>query len=129
MVDECSSFGNPDTLQFNPIITGYEIYSRPVCNDWAFSILYVTSSLKTYDEVIGEPGKKRLIIKLLGKEDLKKALQKIPAPKYVSIISESWLEKIWGPGKYNDLQLPPDSILNELEQTAVTAGLTWWVVK
>ena len=127
---DCISTGNPDTLTFPAnLLKGWEIYSWPGCQDWNFSLLYGTNALKNYDEVTGRQASNRFVIKVWGTNKLKTLLERMPAGASVSLIGQNWLSGTWGPGSFKDLQLPPSSIINELQQTATQANLSFQVVK
>lgn len=125
---DCVSTGNPDTLTFPATqLKGWEVYSWPACQDWNFSLLYGTNSLKNYDEVTGTQASSRFVIRVWGKAKLKAILSRMPAGETVSLIGEHWLSRTWGAGGFKDLQLPPASIINELQQTAAAARLNFQV--
>ena len=125
----CVNSGNPDTLTF-PVtqMKGWEIYSWPGCQDWNYSLLYGTNAVKNYDEVTGRQPSDRLVIKVWGKNKLKTILSRMPAGHTVSLVGENWLSNAWGQGAFKDLQLPPTSVINELQQTATQTGLTFQVL-
>jgi hypothetical protein len=101
---------------------GWELYSWPACNDWYYAVLTGTNSLKSYNEVTGQTGSAAFVIKVFGKEKLKAVLHKLPAGESVFWAGEGWLQITWG-GNYSNLQLPPASIVTELQQYATQAGL------
>ena len=125
---DCVSTGNPDILTF-PVnqAKGWEVYSWPGCQDWNFSLLPGTNALKNYDEVTGRRAGSRFVIRVWGKSKLKTILSRMPAGHTVSLIGENWLAGAWGAGSFKDLQLPPPSIVNELQQTALQANLIFQV--
>jgi hypothetical protein len=125
----CSNTANPDTLNLQGNqLKGWEVYSWPACGDWNFSLLYGTNALKNYNEVTGRQASSRFVIRVWGKNELKKVLQRIPAGETVGLVGEGWLQRAWGAGTYHDLKLPPASIMSELQQTAVQLNLDWQVL-
>lgn len=111
-----------DTLIAPHQTKGYELYSWPACNDWYYAIAVGTNSLKTYDEVTGKTTSSRFLIKIFGKENLKTVLHKLPAGEAVFWAGEGWLKTTWGTG-YNNLQLPPATIVNKLQQYSTQIGI------
>lgn len=127
---DCINTANPDTLTFPTIqVKGWEVYSWPACQDWNFSLLYGTNALKNYDEVTGKQASSRFVIRVWGKNKLKTIFSRMPAGETVSLIGESWLSRTWSAGGFKDLQLPPASIINELQQAATQANLNFQVAK
>ncbi len=126
---DCVSTAKPDTLNLsgNPV-KGWEIYSWPACGGWNFSLLYATNALKNYEEVTGQQTSGRFVIRVWGKSELKKVLQRVPAGDAVSLVGEGWLKQTWGAGSYGNLRLPPVAVINELQQTAVQGRLDWQVL-
>jgi hypothetical protein len=126
---DCVSTGKPDTLHLpGNQLKGWEVYSWPACGGWNFSLLYGTNALKNYEEVTGQQSSGRFVIRVWGKNDLKKVLLRIPAGEAVSLVGEGWLQQTWGAGTYGNLRLPPATIMNELQQTAAQASLDWQVL-
>lgn len=126
---DCASTAKPDTLNLpGNQLKGWEIYSWPACGDWNFSLLYGTNVLKSYEEVTGRQASGRFVIRVWGKNELKKVLQRIPGGEAVSLVGEGWLQQTWGAGAYGDLRLPPAAMINELHQMATQAGLDWQVL-
>lgn len=126
---ECVNTADPGTLNLPATrMKGWEIYSWPACGNWNFSLLYGTNALKSYNEVTGSQPGGRFVIRVWGKDELKKVLRRVPTGETVSLIGEGWLRQAWGAGTYNNLKLPPAAVINELQQAALQASLDWQVL-
>jgi hypothetical protein len=98
-----------DTVTFEPSMKGWELYSWPNGSEWNYSLLIGTNVTKTYEAVTGNR------YKVTGVDSLKLMLAKLPAGEEIFWISENWVERIWD-GDSHDLRLPPNAIIEEVEE-------------
>lgn len=98
-----------DTLVFEHSMKGWELYSWPNGADWNYAVLPGTNVLKDCESVKYQP------LVVTGEEDLKQLLSRMPAGEEIAWISEHWLEKIWTT-EYEDLMLPPENIVTEMDR-------------
>ena len=111
---------NFDTLSIKPSLKGWELYSWPNGVNWNFAILVGTNRLKDYETVTNQS----LLVGDL--ETLIAVLSKMPEGEEIAWMSEHWLEKIWT-SNYNDLMLPPDSLVQEVDRFCLEHGLVLMV--
>ena len=84
---------------------GYELYSWQDGSQWRFSILIGTNREKTLEEI------KSADVVLSSVDALISTLEEIPAGQYIT-----WSSK-------ETLSLPPDDIIQQVEQTCKDQGL------
>ena len=84
---------------------GYELYSWQDGSQWRFSILIGTNREKTLDEI------KSADVVLSSVDALISTLEEIPAGQYIT-----WSSK-------ETLSLPPDDIIQQVEETCKDQGL------
>ena len=89
--------------------SGWELYSWKIEHHWKYSILIGTSRIKTYEEVTSSK------MMVTGELKLKEILRLLPEGEQVTWIGKGWLERCWQ-GNYNNLELPPDMIIEEMRQ-------------
>lgn len=107
---------NLDNLTVTPSMKGWELYSWPDGNTWNFSFLIGTNRLKSLPEVTGATGPEALI-RVTGVDSAKMVLNKFPAGESVMLVGQGWLQNAWR-GQYGNLQLPPQSMIDELKAFA-----------
>jgi hypothetical protein len=101
----CGTASQPVTTPLGESMKGYELYSWQDGNHWKFSILVGTNREKTLDEI------KSAAVVLSSVDALKSRLEEIPAGQYI----------IWS--SKETLSLPPDDIIEQVEQTCQAEGL------
>jgi hypothetical protein len=79
-----------------------------------YTILPGTNRIKSYSEVTNDS----VLLKVIGKEQLKSLLSKFPKKENILWIGENWLSRIWGLSgiSYDNLKLPSSSVINEIKQ-------------
>ena len=87
--------------------SGWELYSWKIENHWKYSILIGTSRTKTYEEVTTS----KLMVK--SEVKLKEILRLFPEDEQITWIGKGWLERCWQ-GNYNNLELPPEMIIEDI---------------
>ena len=100
---------NINSLTFESSMKGWELYSWQNLNDWNYSILIGTNRLKSYDEVMNNE------IVVTSKDSLKLLLDRLPTDETIIWIGPTWLARCWG-NNYKNLSLPPQAIIDEIEQ-------------
>ena len=105
-----------DTIHLEHSMKGWELYSWPNGVEWSFSLMAGTNVLKDYEQVINQP----LIVN--GVDSLKELLMKLPRGEEIAWMSENWLKKIWD-SNYNNLMLPPENIVREVDAFCVEYDL------
>ena len=95
------------TDMFDHSMTGWELYSWQIEDNWNFSILVGTSRLKSYEEVTSSE------ILVTGLEKLKEVLSLFPEGENITWIGQDWLSRCWHSG-YNNLELPAELIINDV---------------
>ena len=106
-----------NSLTFEHSMKGCELYSWQNENDWNYSVLIGTDRLKSYDEVINNE------IVVTGKDSLKLLLDRLPADERIIWIGPGWLARCWS-SDYKNLSLPPQEIIDEIEQYCIDHHLT-----
>ena len=112
---------------------GYELYSRPaeVGQQWVHILITGTNRLKTQEEIVAaedtvsESGWVR--VSATGTEELKALLSQLPDGESVTWIGGNWLEQTGGPG--GSIQLPPESVMEEVERHCRQAGVSLSVAR
>jgi hypothetical protein len=97
------------TVMFDHSMTGWELYSWQIEDNWNYSILVGTSRLKTYEEVTSSE------VLVTGKEKLKEVLNLFPENEYITWIGQGWLSRCWH-NSYNNLELPPELIIDNIKE-------------
>jgi len=105
-----------NALDFGHSMKGWELYSWPNGDDWNYSLIVGTNSLKSYNMVTGNP------VSVKGIDSLKKVLERMPEGEEIFWIGENWLSHIWN-DDYKDLRLPPENIVSEIERFCQEHGL------
>jgi hypothetical protein len=105
LLSGCGTASQPTATPLGESMKGYELYSWQDGSQWKFSLLVGTNREKTLDEI------KSADIVLSGVDELKSALEKVPAGQYIT-----WSSK-------ETLSLPPDDVLKQIEQTCRDEGL------
>lgn len=111
---------NFDTISFEHSMKGWELYSRPGGDDWNFTIIVGTNTLKNYDIVTQHP------YTVKGIDNLSEMISRMPKGEEIILMSDTWLNKIWT-SPYNDLMLPPTEIVKELDDFCIEEGYTLMV--
>ncbi|MBA3675669.1 MAG: hypothetical protein H0W75_12075 [Chitinophagaceae bacterium] len=114
-----------DNLIVTHSMKGWELYSWPEGNIWKFSFLKGTNRLKTYSEVTS-PGGTGKLVTVSGVDSANMVLDKFPAAENILLIGQGWLQNTWR-GQYGNLQLPPQSAIDELRSFSARKGLTFTV--
>lgn len=104
-----------DTLTVKTSMKGWELYSWPEKNIWRFAFLTGTNRIKSLAEVTTEAGD-MLLIRVTGIDSVKLVLNKIPPGESIMMIGEGWLQNTWKEQSYGALQLPPQSVVNEIKE-------------
>jgi hypothetical protein len=105
LLTDCATASQPAATPLGESMKGYELYSWQDGNQWKFSLLVGTNREKTLDEI------KSADILLSSVDDLKSALEQIPAGQYIT-----WSSR-------ETLSFPPEDILKQVEQTCNDEGL------
>ena len=105
----------PD-LVVTPAMKGWELYTWPEANTWKFSFLVGTNRLKSLTEVKSSNGE-TVLIRVSGVDSAKMVLNKFPKGEAIMLIGQDWLRNAWQ-GQHGDLQLPPQTIIDELSTFA-----------
>jgi hypothetical protein len=87
---------------------------------WNFALVPGTNRLKSYDEIMYSP------YRVTGIATLKELLSCLPEGEEIIWIEEEWLNQIWVE-PYQNLQLPPESIVIKVKLIAKELGLYMWV--
>lgn len=111
---------NFDTLNLSYSMKGWELYSWPSMDTWNFALVPGTNRLKSYDEIMYSP------YRVTGIATLKELLSCLPEGEEIIWIEEEWLNQIWVE-PYQNLQLPPESIVIKVKLIAKELGLYMWV--
>ena len=114
-----------DTLTVTHSMKGWELYSWPEGNTWKFSFLIGTNRIKTLSEVTSLDGAVNLI-RVTSADSAKMVLNKFPAGETIMLIGQGWLQNAWG-SQFGNLQLPPQSIIDELKSVGTQKNLTFTV--
>lgn len=96
-----------DTLEFASSMKGWELYSWTNGDDWYYSLLPGTNSLKTIEIVLFQP------YIVIGEDSLKKMISCLPKGEEIAWISPEWIEKIWGE-TYEGFGIPAKKIQEDL---------------
>ncbi len=107
---------NYNTINFEHSMKGWELYTWPNGNDWNYSIIVGTNTLKSYNLVTENP------VSVTGIDSLKKVLERLPQGEEIVWIGEGWLSQIWS-DDFRDLMLPPEDIILEVNQYCQNEGL------
>lgn len=110
---EVVAVSNLDNLTVTPSMKGWELYSWPESNTWRFSFFIGTNRLKSLSEVTGSTGPEALI-RVTGLDSAKMVLRRFPAGENIMLIGQGWLQNAWR-AEYGNLQLPPQSVIDELK--------------
>jgi hypothetical protein len=105
LLSGCGTASQPAATPLGESMKGYELYSWQDGNQWKFSLLVGTNREKTLDEI------KSSDVVLSSVDELKSALEKVPAGQYIA-----WSSK-------EMLSLPPADILKQVEQICKNEGL------
>lgn len=104
---------------------GYELYSWQEQGQWNFTLITGTNRNKTLEEITSSENIESedgwVKIHVIGVEGIKAVLSRVPANEYVS----------WNGGQFVlpteqaviKLVLPPDNIVNEIEEHAGKCGI------
>lgn len=114
-----------DNLTVTPSMKGWELYSWPESNTWKFSFLIGTNRIKTLSEVTTSYGAANLI-RVTGVDSAKMVLNKFPAGEDIILIGPGWLQSAWG-GQYGNLQLPPQSMIDDLKSFSQQKQLSFTI--
>jgi hypothetical protein len=98
-----------DTINFEPSMKGWELYSWPDRENYSHSLMVGTNRLKTYNEVISN----RYVV--YGTDSLKMLLERLPEEESVFWVGRDWLESCWGSQPKGDLRVPVKWIVDEIE--------------
>ena len=90
-------------------VSGWELYSWKIEDQWRYSILIGTNRLKTYEEVTTSK------IVVTGEEELKEILRIFPEGENITWVGQGWLERCWQ-SNYKNLELPPEIIIEDIRQ-------------
>lgn len=101
----CGTASQPSPTPLGESMKGYELYSWQDGSQWKFSLLIGTNREKTLEEI------KSAEIVLSGVDALKSRLEEIPAGQYIT-----WSSR-------ETLSLPPEDIIQQVEQTCEDEGL------
>ncbi len=118
---------NLENLAVTHSMKGWELYSWPEGNSWKFSFLMGTNRVKSLSEVTSS-NNTEVLIQVTGVDSAKMVLNKFPQGEAVTILGQGWLQRAWQ-GQYGNLQLPPQTIINQLNSFAVQKSLTLTVVQ
>ena len=102
-----------DTLVVPHQTKGYELYSWPEGNEWFFSVMVGTNSIKSYAEVISINPSAVHLITVTGFDKLKAVLARFPENEYITWIGKKWLQSAWV-DSYGNLQLPPQNNIDDI---------------
>ncbi len=105
-----------NTIHFEHSMKGWELYTWPNGNDWNYSIIVGTNTLKSYNLVTENQ------VKVTGIDSLKKVLEHLPQGEEIVWIGEGWLSQIWS-DDFRDLMLPSEDIILEINQYCQNKGL------
>jgi hypothetical protein len=106
---------------------GYELYSWSEDSQWHFTLITGTNRLKTIEEVtsegdlISETGWVK--IQVVGADAIKDVLSRLPQGESVFWCDELHVEQ----SGETDLQLPPEQIVDAIEEHAEQCGLDFAV--
>ena len=104
---------------------GYELYSWQEEGQWHFTLITGTNRNKTLEEVTTGENKEGddgwVNIHVTGVEEIKAVLNRVPAKEWVS-----WSQ--WGTvgpqeGAVITLELPPEDIITEIQEHALSCGI------
>jgi len=98
-----------DSVNFEPSMKGWELYSWPDRDDFNHSLLPGTNRLKTYDEVIHN----RYVVH--GTDSLKLLLGRLPEDEAIHWIGRDWLGRCWSE-PYGDLMVPNQLIVEVITE-------------
>ena len=115
------------SLTVTPSMKGWELYSWPEANTWRFSFLTGTNRLKSLSEVTSSNGPE-VLIRVAGIDSARMVLNKFPQGESIMLIGQGWLQTVWQ-GQYGNLQLPPQTIIDQLNSFATQKSLTFTVAK
>ena len=107
---------NYDIINFEHSMKGWELYTWPNGNDWNYSVIVGTNTLKSYNIVTENP------VAVTGIDSLKKVLEYLPQGEEIVWIGEGWLSQIWS-DDFRDLMLPSEDIIFEVNQYCQNSGL------
>jgi hypothetical protein len=105
LISACGSATQPAATPLGESMKGYELYSWQDGNQWKFSILVGTNREKSTEEI------KSAEVVLFSVDALQSKLEEIPAGQYIT-----WSSK-------ESLSLPPQDIIQQVEQTCKDQGL------
>lgn len=105
LLSSCATASQPAATPLGESMKGYELYSWQDGSQWRFSILIGTNREKTLEEI------KSADVVLSSVDALISTLEEIPAGQYIT-----WSSK-------ETLSLPPDDIIQQVEQTCKDQGL------
>ena len=112
-------------LTVHPSMKGWELYSWPEGNTWKFSFLIGTNRLKTLPEVTSSNGTE-VLIRVKGVDSAKIVLNKFPEGESITLIGQGWLQQVWQ-AQYGNLQLPPQTMIDQLRSFANQKNLSFTV--
>jgi hypothetical protein len=87
---------------------GWELYSWYDGTQWNYSLLMGTNRLKTCDEVLQNKET------AMGELDLMKLLERLPQGEEILWIGQDWMKRCGAMGNCTHLQLPPQSIIDDM---------------
>ena len=108
---------------------GYELYSWPVGEEWHFTLITGTNRNKTVEEVttgedlLAADGWVRIHVQ--GVDAIQGVLSRISAGEWVFWAGPEWATGNLGAG--SDITLPPQAIIDAIEQHANQLGLQFHV--
>lgn len=123
--NELAQIPNLASLTVIPSMKGWELYSWSEGNTWKFSFLTSTNRLKSLSEVTSSNGQE-VLIRVTGVDSAKMVLNKFPQREAITLIGQGWLQNAWQ-GQYGNLQLPPQTIIDQLKLFATQKSLTFTV--
>ena len=106
-----------DTIDFQPSMKGWELYSWPVRDNYCHSLLQGTNRIKSYNEVIHND------YVVFGTDSLKMLLACLPEGESIFWLGRDWLERCWGGQPYGELTVPVPDIVDEIEDFCSDHGL------
>jgi hypothetical protein len=104
---------------------GYELYSWQAGDEWHFTLITGTNRLKRYEEIVStesvvtETGWAKLSV--VGSENLKAMLNRLPRGEEVTWIGDDWLEAVGAPA--GSTQLPGWDVIEEIESHCRELGI------
>ena len=97
-----------DYTTFKHSINGWELYSWPSGNDFNYSLLEGTGSIRSLSEVTSN------YYIVHSKDTLTLLLNRLPKKEVIRWYGQTWLSNNWGT-EYGNLMLPPTSVIQEIQ--------------